>query len=626
MISKNIPALLISLIVHFAVLGAMGFYRFQIIKDLDVVAVETIIEDERLQQEFEQDVSVDTQVSESLSVQSGGTISTNIGAAAAQPAAQTKIEQSEALKDPDIKVTAISDISLPGLGEIAVDLGEGEVSGEVGARVEGYGAAMHRLTQEIIRMMREQPVIAVWMFDASNSLQDDRKEIRENFHKIYDELNIAKNQAESRKVRYSPLETMVCSFGSDIRKLTQKPTSEIEEIKKAIDRVEDDPSGIENPFSAISRVLDEYGKTALNSDRKLMIIVVTDESGTDDQILEEVISKSETIRSPVYFLGREAVFGHPKARVRWKDPEPPNLTHWVSIDRGPETAFPECLQYTGFGDRWDSQSSGFGPYGQVRLAKKSGGIFFMLSGEEQDLAGRLAWTDRKFDDLAMKEYEPLLLARRDYEQSRKSSEFRDTLWQVIVMLNPNLDKQLNIKRWGYSIEPAEFDAQGKEQFDKTLRAMSRVSAALKEVERIAPMRAEEREPRWRAAYDLLYAQLMSYRVRQFQFLLALDQHSRLRPKLKDPKSNEWYFEHTQKLLEPDEEQIRRTKVDMTELNSQREQALALYDVVIKEHPGTPWAVRASAEKRWGFGITFEERFWDPRYYDEAYRNKRIPKF
>ena len=625
MLGKNVPALLISLVVHIAVLGAMAFYKFQIAADIPEFAVETVIADERLNQEFEQDVSVDTQVSDNLSMQAGGVIATSLGAAA-QPISAAKVEQSEALKDPDIKVTTIADISMPSLGEIATDLGEGEISGEVGARVEGYGAAMHRLSQEIIRMMRQQPVIAVWVFDASFSLKDDRDEIRKNFHKIYDELNIASEQASSRRVRFKPLETMIIGFGKETKKLLPKPTDDLEAIRAAIDNVDIDESGIENTYATISRVMDEYGKISISSDRKLMVIVLTDETGGDDQMLEEVIAKSERSRSPVYFLGREAVFGHPKARVRWQDPEPPNLRHWVRVDRGPETAFPECLQYTGFGDRWDSQSSGFGPYGQVRLAKQSGGIFFLLSGEEEDLAGRLSRTQRKYADLAMKEYEPLLLSRREYAESRKQHEFRETIWQVIQLLNPNLDKELNIKRWGYSLKPQEFDNQAKIHFDRALRGMSRVSAALKEIDKIAPLRDEEREPRWRAAYDLLKAQLMSYRVRQFQFMLALDQHSRTRPKPEDPKSNEWYFEHTKKMIEPDEDQIRKTQVDMAELESQRKSALALYDVVIAEHPGTPWAVRAQAEKRWGFGIRFEERFWDPRYYDEAYRNRKIPKF
>lgn len=627
MLGKSAPPIIISIVVHAALLGAMAFYKLSMNNEQDVVAVETVIADERAQQEFEQDLSTDMSVSENLSVQSGGMVTTKLGAAASQPTAQTKIETSEAIQDPDVTVTTIADISVPGLGEIALDLGEGEVSGEVGARVEGYGAAMHRITQELVRMMKKEPVMAVWLFDASNSLKDDRKEISDNFHKIYEELNIAKEQATTKKMRYAALETMICSYGADIKKLLPKPTDELADIRKAIDLIKEDESGTENTFSSISKVIDEYAAAAARSDRKLAIIVLTDETGDDERLLEEVIAKTERAKSPVYFLGREAIFGYPYTRVRWVDPEPPNLVHWIRVDRGPETAFPECLQYDGFHGRWDSASSGFGPYGQVRLAKRSGGIFFLLNSKEENLAGRMSRMQRKFDDLAMKEYEPLLLARREYEATRSKSKFRQTIWQVIVALNPHdgYDPQLNIRREHYPMDPAEFKEEAGAQFAKTVRAMAKVQEAINLLESIKDLRAEEREPRWRASYDLAYAQLLSYRVRQFQLLLALDKHAKDAPKPKDPKANEWNVRNVGQMLPPDEKQIKATKVDMEELEKQRKQAIAMYNQVIKDHPGTPWAQRAQAEKGWGFGIAFTERFWDPKYNDARYR-ARVPKF
>lgn len=627
MFGKNAPPILISIVVHAALLGAMAFYKLQLSNDPELVAVETVIADERAQQEFEQDLTTDMTVSDNLSVQSGGVVTTNLGAAATQPVAQTKIEASEALKDPEITVTSIADISIPGLGEIGVDLGEGEVSGEVGARVEGYGAAMHRITQELTRMMRQQPVIAVWMFDASISLRDDRKEISENFHKIYEELKIAKDQTTKGGAKYSPLETVIVGYGEKMQPLLTKPSDDIDEVRKAIDKIQEDPSGIEMTFTTIGRMIDQYGPQAARGGKKLVIIVVTDESGDDDNVLEEVIAKAERARSPVYFLGREAIFGYPYARVRWRDPEPPHLVHWVRMDRGPETAFEECLQYDGFHGRWDSASSGFGPYGQVRLAKKSGGIFFLLASDEEDLAGSQSRMQRKFDDLAMKEYEPLLLARRDYAAAVTKSDFRRTVREVIVALNPHSggDPQLNLRREHYPMAPEEFEAEAKRQFDRVVRAMVKMTEGINRLEKVRALRDSEREPRWRAAYDLAYAQLLSYRVRQFQLILALDKHVKEKPKAAALEHNEWNVRHVKELLAPDEQQIKKTKVDLDELEAQRKLATEMFDKVIENHPGTPWAQRAQAEKNWGYGINFTSRFWDPKYNDPAYQ-ARVPKF
>ncbi|HWL10462.1 MAG TPA: VWA domain-containing protein [Planctomicrobium sp.] len=622
----NTSALVISAVVHGAALLAFSFYKITThIISQDNVVVETVLADDRTQQEFDQDLSLDTRVSENLSMESGGMVSTGIaGIAGTATVATAKIAESEVIKGvSDIKVVTIGDITIPGVGEMGLDLGEGQVKGETGARVAGYGAAMSRITQELTRMMRKEPVIVVWLFDASNSLRDDRVEIRNNVNKIYEELKIAQSEAKSRNVKYSPLETMVCSFGADVKELMPSPSGDLEAIRKAIDSVADDDSGKENTFGAIQKAIDKYGPISNRTNRKLVVVVVTDESGDDDAMVEDAVVRANRYKAPVYFMGREAIFGYPYAHVRWVDPED-GLTHWIRVDRGPETAFPECLQYDGLHGRWDAASSGFGPYGQVRLAKESGGIFFMLATEEKDLIGRDARGPRKFDDLAMKEYEPILTTRREYEQGRNKSEFRSTIWQVIVALNPHLDGELNLKRHHWPAKQADFMKEKDQNFSRCLRSLVKLNEGVKRLEKISKLREKESEPRWRAAYDLALAQLMSYRVRQFQYLLLLDQYGKNYPPFKKPESNEWNVGNTKTLLEPTPEQVRATKVDMKELEEQKALATKLYNDVIKNHPGTPWARRAQQEKDWGFGFVLSEGFRDPKY--NAPRKKPIPKF
>ncbi len=622
---QTYPALLISLVIHGALLGSLAFMRFGLMQDTPDVQVETVFSEERQQEEFTQELDIDTAVSQNLSVMAGGVQTTAIGAASAT-AAQTKIEKSDKLREPEFRYN-IGEISTPGLDTIGDDLGEGEVAGEVGAHVDGYGTAMSRLSQELIRMMRTQQVIACWLFDESNSLKDDRREIRDQFHKIYEELNIASEQASQSKLgKFHSLETMVYSFGEGLHPLTAKPTANLDEIRAAIDKVPVDETGNENTFQSISKVLDDHGKAAARSGRKLVVIVLTDETGDDEGMLEDVIAKAQLIKSPVYVLGREAIFGYPFAHVRWINPES-GIHHWIRVNRGPETAFPECLQYDGFRPRYDAYSSGFGPYSQVRLVRETGGIYFLLASDEEDLVGRSVHEQlqRRFDALAMKEYEPLLVERREYAKLRDQSDFRKGLWDVILTLNPHIDDQLIIRWHHYPLANEEFAVEGKMQFDKALRAMTKINQQLEKLDRIKPLRAQESEQRWRAAFDLLYAQLLAYRVREFQYLLAMDQHVKTDPKPKDPKSNYWDLDYTKTMLQPDETQVKRTKVDVEELEKQRTRALEMYDVVIKEHPDTPWAMVAAEERRLGFGMAFHDRFWDPRYFEDLER-ARVPKF
>jgi len=308
----------------------------------------------------------------------------------------------------------------------------------------------------------------------------------------------------------------------------------------------------------------------------------------------------------------------------WTDPET-QLPWWPRISRGPESAFAECLQYDGFHDRsWEATSSGFGPYAQIRLVKESGGIFFLLSRDEMELIGWGARTPRKFDDIAMKEYEPLLVDRREYVHQRDASPFRKTLWEVVSRLNPETDPELNLARNGYPMNKQAFVEFGRGQFERTLRTMHLLKEAVDRLESVKELRAQERDSRWRAGFDLAYAQCLAYRVRLFQLLLAIDRHVVTDEKPVRPKSNHWDVAHVQELLEPSEQQIKATKVDLAELESERQKAIAAYQLVIDEHPSTPWALRAQTELAGGFGVKFIDDFEDPRYADPDFQ-ARVPE-
>ena len=634
-----LPAAL-SLGVHLAFLGVAAAWTMAIDVAPESISVESVFDAERAQEEFSQIVEIDASISTTLSVTPGGGGSAGgaeagtgtadgsitgaaLGVAARTPVAGVKVERAvrNAVAGPRMKISSIGDLQAPGLASLGMDLGSGEVAGVVGARADGYGAAMHRLTQEILRMMREQPVIAVWLFDGTLSLKDDREEISDNFNKIYEELNLAQQRVDNGRERYSPLETVVCSFGEGVRKITPKPTADLRKIREAIDGVNDDESGVEMVFSAISSVIDEYGAPAQRSQRKLAIVVVTDESGNDEEELEEVVEKARQYKTPVYLLGREAIFGYKYARQVWIEPES-KLPFWPRIRRGPESAFAECLQYDGFHDRsWEAMSSGFGPYAQIRLAKESGGIFFLLSRDERELVGWGARQQRKFDDVAMKEYEPLLVNRREYVRVRDASNFRKAVWDVVSTLNPESDPNLNLRRDGYPMNKKAFVEFARSQFERTLRVMHLLKQSVDRLEGVKDQRDRERDRRWRAAFDLVYAQCLAYRVRLFQLLLAIDGHVANDAKPADPKSNHWQVAHVQELLEPSEKQIKAAKVDLAELEAQREKAHNAYQFVIDEHPHTPWALRARRELNGGFGVRFVDDFEDLRYRDPDFRSR-----
>jgi len=621
--TRDYSAFFTSLIVHAVILSAMAMFHHHLTDSQPEVAIETIFDDERDQAEFEQVLETNLSVSENLSVTSGGMVSTNVGASTAPAISSQKIETSESLKEPEIKINA-GEITAPGEDILGKDLGAGEVTGEVGAVVDGYGTAMSRISKELIRIMREEKIMVVWLFDESGSMRDDQKEIRDNFNKIYGELGIAAKQESKTRARDQTLLTNILSYGATVHVHTPKPTTDLKEVQEAITKIPEDKSGLENMCQTISATIDKYAIMARKQDRRLCIVVVSDESGDDGAAVEEVITRAKRAKTPIYILGRESVFGYPYTRQLW-DKNKFGLRFWIQINRGPETAFPESLQYDGLHGRWDAFSAGFGPYEQVRIARETGGIFFVLPGKEGDLIGAGSTDKRQFRFQDMKEYQPLLLSRRDYDASRSASKFRTAIWKVIVTMNPHLDKQLNVRELYYPVKKKEFYDIGSKEVPKAIRAMGLLQKSVDILESIEPLRAQEKSSRWRAAYDLTLAQCLAYRVRLFQFCLAMDKHAKTMPPLTKTTNNVWNVKRVKKMLPPDAQQVKLTKVSVEHLEAQLKKAEAQYKFVMKEHPGTPWSQRAGYEMGLGFGMTFVDGFRDPRY-DSNRKEIQVPKF
>lgn len=621
---KNASAFGISLGLHIVVIIALALIKYQVDNGDMKMVLDSVFSEDRTQEDFVTEVDKNTDVAETMNFVAGSIApnTTAVAGGSGVVAAQQKIDQSESLKEPDITVNAGA-ITTPGLNVLSTDLGTGQVSGEVGRVVEGYGAALGQITQELIRLMRDDKILAVWMFDASESMEDDRKEIRDNFHKVYEELGLATKSDD--KIRYvdEPILTSIFSFNTNAVEYTAKPTSDIKLIRTAIDKITKDESGDENFCTSVGTVIAKYRAMANSQKRKLVIIMASDESGDDGAKIEEAIDMCKKANAPVYFLGRYAVFGFPYARMAWKDPKY-GLTHWLRINRGPETPFPECLQFDGLHERWDVYSSGFGPYEQVRLCRETGGVFFLLPGDETNISGRGSHLDRKYELLDMKEYLPDLSARVAYQKERDSSKFRNVIFQVIQRVNPFLDKDLSMREHWFDANFEEFAKQGADNFGKGVRALKLLNEAVTFLETVKPLYEREPSMRWRAHYDLIHAQLLAYRVRLFQYLLVLDKHQAEKPKPKDPKNNAWNVRRVPKMLEPTPTQIKQAGVDMAELQAQEKKAREEFQAVIKNHQKTPWARLAQQEMAVGFGMEFVEVFRDPNYANIG-KDIKLPK-
>ncbi len=613
-----------SLGIHIVALSAMTLVTIAGVANVPLSAIESVFSDEaRTAEEFTTALNTDREIAESMNIVAGGAVVNGVsgtrggggdgggggGGGGGLGVDDRKINNSAGFKDPVVSA-GIGDVAMPGIESLGNDLGAGQIAGEVGAVVEGYGPALDRITQELVRLMRESKVLVVWLFDESESMKDDQEDLKERIHRVYEELKLFDDD-----VKADVLLSAVVSFGQDVHFMLprKRPTDDIPAIMKAIDEIPIDKTGVENTCQAIATVINEYRRQAVQTKRKLVLVVISDESGDDGDKVEETLRMARGASAPIYFLGREAVFGNLYAYVRWIHPQTGGL-HMLPIRRGPDTPFAEVLPFDGFRHREDAAMSGFGPYEQVRLSRDTGGIFFILPNEETNVNEP---DSRKYAALDLKEHTPDISSRRDYAERRDSSPFRRAIFETIGLLNPydpkNKEMEIPIYNW-YSLIPAEYTQPVAEAMGRCQRLFAMLTEAEQRLKSVQELRGREKSRRWRANYDLMLGQVLAYRVRLFQYMIALDQYAKSIPtrKFADKKSNQWAVSIGAKdLLKPDEHQLKATHVTLDDLESARKAALRQFARVQEEHPNTPWAARAAWELTRGFGMTFAERYVAP---------------
>jgi hypothetical protein len=287
------------------------------------------------------------------------------------------------------------------------------------------------------------------------------------------------------------------------------------------------------------------------------------------------------------------------------------ITYWLQIDRGPETPGVEALQTNGLWRRWDAHPSGFGPYEQSRMCRETGGIFFMLPSPEVNLVGR---DDRKYELAKMRPYLPSLERRDIYDNEVASSRLRSTVRKVIYDLNPWKIPQIDMRQ-EFTIEGPALRDQIVQELGKIKQYVLYLDAAEQAMKAIETERQnEEVYPRWQANYDLIYAQILAYKVRLYQYGAFLQDFLKnpRAPALKPPANvlatatyTDWNITTVERLLPTNYWPIEDQEKYIAE-------ATRRFNQIIKDHEGTPWAARAQWEIARGFGIDFVQGWDDPR--------------
>jgi hypothetical protein len=484
-----------------------------------------------------------------------------------------------------------------------------------GVGVTGASGAVDQITDEILRACDQGPVMAIWLFDQSASLQPQRREIKQRFDRVYRELDQILGFADPAKpLKSAPLLTQVYQYASGLSKMLEEPSRDIDEILSTFDRIQDDEAGIERTFAAIAQAVSDHRNylrdTSESNKRKLMFLVVTDEVGDDRDLMEQTIEICRRAAAPVYVIGVPAPFGRDKVRFKWVDPDPnyDQSPQWVTLDQGPETLLPERLKLGFFGmpeEDLDVMDSGYGPYSLSRLAVETGGIYFTVHPNRQNTNRRVSAGETSayaahinyfFDPLVMQRYRPDYHNLDRYQKGLKQNPCREALVRAAMQSNV-----------GALVTPGlRFPKLDEAEFVNSVTQAQRAAALLEpQIEQLYAILAvgetsRERElvPRWRAGYDLAIGRVLAAKVRTeaYNAMLAA---AKTRLKFEKPENNTWELEAADSL-------------DVgSRLANLADKASMYLKRVVAEHPQTPWAMLAERELSTPLGWRWKESFTPP---------------
>jgi hypothetical protein len=487
----------------------------------------------------------------------------------------------------------------------AADLyGGGRVAGDPVFDVKEIGIALDQLAREILRHLKEHKLTVVWLFDESISMQDDQRTILEKFDRVSSEL---KKNIEPGKKSAGVLNHAIIGFGQNIDFVLKKPTLDIDEIGRAIKKLRSDMSGIENTMQAIRATVEAYSGL-IGKDRKLLLILVTDESSDDGTDVEEARQALKKFKVPLYVIGRQSLFGYQYAHHRYVDPLTKDVYHPL-IRRGPETADVEIYQWDGLYDRWDEQPSGFAPWELARLTKDSGGIYFLLPSEE---FMRIRQREQAYSIVQLKEYMPEYDTRMTYVQNRTASELRRGLYQIITQTKGF------IYRRDFPIDPGELSRAAAEEGPRATVKLNSLLGIQKYLESdvFKKFYDHERERRWKAHYELMLAQTVAFQVKAYEYRALMARIIQKPPiPSKQPTPDlaiTFVVDHATEPLAPKNETAKKYA-----------EAKQLLEGVISRHPKTPWADLAQDTLNRGFSVRLNEWHHNPKYADRA---QFVPKY
>jgi hypothetical protein len=469
-------------------------------------------------------------------------------------------------------------------------------------RDEGQIPAFNATSNLIRRTVAFGPTTVVWLFDRSESAFPVSAAVGKDIGSLYEQL--ADEGLTGAGANGSPprLLTAILSFGQRSEFVLETPSADMAEVNAALARLQPDESGHEVPFAAVKMALDKYLPQRIQERREVLFIAVTNETGEDGQLVDELLTILDKASIPIYVIGAPAPFGKLAALSQFSE-GPTDFEAKGDIMRvrhGPESRYPEVVEFGFVGQNFFVEvfDSGFGPFEWERLCRGSGGKFLMLNSPAADPRRRAELNQRwpspditRFavppsryapDYVPEARYQQLLAQNRSRAAVHNAAKFKtlDAPFAPRLMFEKQSEAELN-----------KILTQAQQSAAKLGPIVDELFQVLQEGE---SDRAKLTSPRWQAAYDLAMGRACAAKANIDGYNAMLAQ-LKLKSEFKDPGSTQW-------VLAP-----ASTIEAGSALQKLVDRAQMYLNRIVKEHPGTPWAHLATRELETQIGWKWTEQ-------------------
>lgn len=572
---NDLGAFGLSLGIHFIILFVMSLITFHQVIQQEYL-IESSLEDVDLK-EFQFDSTVVDQIGSGSDM---NLMSASLAAAELQSKDVREEVQERIDEDFSPEVATTDEVALPPQEQLAADVATSGATEHAG----GVKGAVDRLAFEIASSLREKKTLVVWLFDVSPSLAKRREAIAERVENVYAQLGQMNVNADKA------LKSAIATFDEKTTILTNDPIDDVADLKKTVRAIKSQPSGKENVFGAVITVINKFLVYRTKQNRDMMVIIVTDEAGSDPDKIEQAVQLAKRYGIRCYCVGDMAPFGRRNVEVPFTKDDGQDIIG--VMERGPESFYQETLKL-GFwgGQDYDlsEMSSGYGPYGLTRLCAETNGVFFV--------AGEARLKGPAFDPLVMRSYAPDYRPITRLDLDIKNNQAKRALIEV-AEANKSVDIPLpNL------FFPAENDTILRNVIDAAQRPAAdfdyKINGFLTRLEAGEKDRAKVSNARWRAGYDLAMGRLLAMRVRAFGYNTMLAEMKASPKKFEKEGNNFWRLEPS-----PEITSGANVKKLATKANDYLKR-------VINEHPGTPWFYLAERELSTPLGWAWKEGHYDP---------------